>query len=64
MYRIKIKRNDKWVVIDKFLDTDYRSAVDAYNGCPTPKMLVGSLGIIHKQYTDNGFQYTGGKLAK
>lgn len=60
MYRVKIKHNDKWVVIDKFHDGDRTGALAAYNGAPVPKMLIGSQGIIHKQYTDNGFIYTGG----
>lgn len=57
MYRIKVRVNDKWTVIDKFMDTDFQDAIVAYNGCPTPKMLIGSLGVIHKQYTDNGYVF-------
>lgn len=56
MYRIK-QKIDKWIVTAT--TPDWSEALDIYNSVETPKMLVGSLGVIHKQYTDNGFIYTG-----
>lgn len=61
MLKIKIKHGNKWVTIDKFHDEDKWLALDCYNGAPTPKMLTFDGKIIHKQYSDNGFIYVGGK---
>ena len=61
MLRIKVRVNGKWTVVDKFDDDDKWNALDAYNGAPVPKMLISSKGIVHKQYTDNGFIYVGSK---
>ena len=57
LFRIKIKRDGKWVTIEKTFDQ--WEALDSYNGTPTPKMLTCKKGIIHKQYSDNGFVYIG-----
>lgn len=59
MLRIKVKHNGKWTVIDKFADEDKWAALDAYNGAPVPKMFISDQGILHKQYSDNGFIYVG-----
>jgi len=59
MLRIKVRVNGKWTVVDKFEDEDKWNALDAYNGAPTPKMLISNAGVVHKQYTDNGFIYVG-----
>jgi hypothetical protein len=56
MYRIKHKY-DKWVIVAATLD--WQEALDIYNSTEVPKMLVDSSGVKHKQYTDNGFVYTG-----
>jgi hypothetical protein len=59
MLRIKVRVNGKWTVVDKFEDEDKWKALDAYNGAPTPKMLISNNGVVHKQYTDNAFIYVG-----
>jgi hypothetical protein len=56
MYRIK-QKIDKWIVIAT--TPDWSEALDIYNSAPVPKMLVDSSGVKHKQFTDNGFIYTG-----
>jgi hypothetical protein len=57
LFRIKIKREDKWVTIDKTFDKI--EAIDLYNSSPTPRMLTCDRGIIHKQYTNNKFLFLG-----
>jgi hypothetical protein len=57
LFRIKIKRDGKWTTIEKTWNK--WEALDSYNGTPTPKMLTCSKGIIHKQYSDNGFIFVG-----
>lgn len=57
MLRIKVRVNGKWTIIDKYMDDDKWLALDAYNGAPTPKMLISDKGIVHKQFSDNGFIY-------
>ena len=57
MLRIKIKHAGKWITADKFDNEDKWNALDAYNGAPTPKMLIADGRVIHKQYSDNGFIY-------
>jgi len=55
LFRIKVKRNGVWMTIEKTFDK--WEALDNYNTTPTPKMLTCDKGIIHKQYSDNGFIY-------
>lgn len=58
MYRIRIRDIERrWYTQDTFLDRE--EAIEEYNNARTPKMLIGPKGIEHKQYTDNGFVYTG-----
>lgn len=57
MFRIRIRHEGTWVTIDKFHDEDKWNALAAYNNAPVPKMLISSKGIVHKQYSDNGFIY-------
>lgn len=55
MYRVRIRVNGKWIT--RSTNYNYRDAVSDYNAADTPKMFIDEMGIVHKQYTDNGFQY-------
>lgn len=59
MYRIKCKYGDKWELVAAFDSEQREDAIDFYNSCPTPKMLLAKgapKGIAHKQYTANNFR--------
>jgi hypothetical protein len=55
--KIKVRVNGKWTMLAT--DLDYDEALELYNDSPVPRMLLGAEGIIHKQYSDNGFIYSG-----
>jgi hypothetical protein len=57
MFKIKVRVDGKWLYVAKTYD--YQEALEVYNDSPTPRMFIGSHGIEHKQYTDNGFIYNG-----
>lgn len=57
MFRIRIRENGKWTTV--FTTADKWEALDKYNDSPVPKMLVAKEGIVHKQYSENGFIYVG-----
>lgn len=57
MFKVKVRIDGKWMYVAKTYDV--QDAIDIYNDSPTPRMLIGNR-ILHKQYTDNGFVYTGG----
>lgn len=58
MFRIKVRLDGRWVMVARGLDAV--DAIDVYNDAPTPRMLIGPKGIVHKQYSNNGFVYSGG----
>jgi hypothetical protein len=55
MYRIRQRIAGKWITV--LSSYSFQHVVEEYNRTPTPKMLIDSSGIKHKQYTDNGFVY-------
>lgn len=55
MYRIRQRIAGKWITV--LSSYSFPHIVEEYNRTPTPKMLIDSSGIKHKQYTDNGFVY-------
>jgi hypothetical protein len=57
MFRIKVRVNGKWTHVEQTFELD--EAIDAYNEYPVPRMLIGPDGVIHKQYSNNGFVYKG-----
>lgn len=60
MYRIKVRREGKWIPVATV--ADFGEACDIYNSQPVPRILTGpggDRGILHKQYSDNGFKYNG-----
>lgn len=60
MLKIKVRtESGKWIQVAQFHNEDIEAALDTYNSAPTPRMLIGRK-ILHKQYTNNGFIYTGG----
>ena len=64
LFKIKIRRENKWVIVDRTYDSG--EALNMYNSSPVPRMLVVDGDgyhnkIVHKQYSDNGFIYVGSK---
>lgn len=65
VFRIKVRDElGKWHLYGEWDDEDKDAVLDAYNSAPTPRLLTGRLpsgrgGVIHKQYSDNGFIYRG-----
>jgi hypothetical protein len=57
MYRIKVRENGKWRHVEQTFELE--DAIECYNEFPVPRMLIGPEGILHKQYSDNGFVYKG-----
>lgn len=55
MFRIKIRDRGKWITFAKTYDK--YEALDIYNSAPTPKMFIAKEGIVHRQYSDNGFLF-------
>lgn len=52
---VKIKGEKKW---EFFAETmSFANALDIYNAAQTPRMLIGPKGIMHKQYSNDGFVY-------
>lgn len=66
MYRIRVRGVDgKWYT--HYVTYAYRDAIVEYNRAPVPKMFIDGAsdkkkGILHKQYTDNGFVYNPNKV--
>jgi hypothetical protein len=58
-FRVKIREGGKWREIARV--DDFVEACDIYNESPLPRLLLGPVpgGIMHKQYSDNGFRYYG-----
>lgn len=57
MFRIRVRKDGKWVT--HFETTEEIEAVAVYNRTNWhPKMFIGPNGIEHKQYTNNGFQWS------
>jgi hypothetical protein len=58
-FHIKVKSEGKWVEV--FKSVDILETLTEYNALPVPRMLIGNNGInsgvLHKQYSDNGFMY-------
>ena len=58
-FHIKVRNAGKWVEV--FTSPDILEALQEYNNLPVPRMLIGNNGIksgvLHKQYSDNGFVY-------
>lgn len=61
-FTVKIRTDDgRWRPIIR--TESIRDALDAYNDAPVPRLIVGRrpdgyAGVLHKQYTDNGFHYS------
>lgn len=55
--RVKVCAADGWFTLSTHYN--WENALAAYNSAPTPKMLTTKAKIVHKQYTDNGFVYSG-----
>jgi hypothetical protein len=58
-FHIKVRQNGHWVEV--FRSVDIIATLAEYNSLPVPRMLLGNngikSGILHKQYSDNGFNY-------
>ena len=52
---VKIKGATKWSYFAQTMS--FARALDIYNDAPTPRMLIGPKGIMHKQYSSDGFVY-------
>ena len=59
MFKIKVRVSGKWIMVERCVS--FEDAIEAYNDLPTPRMLIGPKGIVHKQYSNNGFKYVGVK---
>lgn len=58
MFRVKVREESgNWSF--RIATEDADEALYLYNNSPVPRILIGPKGIMHKQYTDNGFVYTG-----
>lgn len=58
-FHIKVRQDGHWVEV--FRSVDINATLVEYNSLPVPRMLLGNngvnSGILHKQYSDNGFNY-------
>ena len=55
-FMIKVRNSaNKWIVVDHV--DRFSDALDIYNSTATPRMLIGPKGIMHKQYSNDGFVY-------
>lgn len=55
VFIIKIKGAKKWEYLAETMS--FAKALDMYNEAQTPRMLIGPKGIMHKQYSNDGFVY-------